>query len=408
MVTYVIITTSHTDSFSFFAGSDIEKNDKVTEIGELAGKLKTDTAADDDDGDDDDDNVIVIDDDDCEPITKRRRLEGSWTTHSNDICMDIVHEEIADTCNLSAITSCTVDKVHDKSTEVILDSSRNDGNKNGHESDTESAIDSVKTNDISMERENEFQLSQIKGQAVEKLKEVWHNGGMEKSADEELKVFVAFNSEEMKIAIDQLALEDLSEEAAALACSQVTTVSEMISYDNCVSFLNCTLCGKVMALTENASRVLVGAVSAVANTYPKQLIDGVLVPCFKSSFASPQVDLILRLLKENLNESNQLNFFSKLLESKFDVTDSKIALIQSLVEAVYVNSELMQKLLRCFEIHSQSLKKNLKFGKLLLAVANKHGSDMESESLAKFSSLADTHQTFLKKSIDNVIKKLKT
>ena len=362
------------------AGNETEMADQVTEKSRDAGK----TAEKRNDVTEivDDDVVIVIDDEDSEPTAKRQRLEN----YQPVICYDVYTDtEVED----------KTDNLLDKAAETVFgDETYNTGTH-------------VTENIQIAVSKNELQLSQVKEQAVEKLKEIWHNA-VETSPEEELKSFVSLNSEEMKIAVEKLDLHDMSENSIAIACSHIVRVSELISYNNCICFLNSILCDKVMTLTQNASRALVGAVIMIANAYPKQLIDSVLVPCFKGDFSSPQVDLISRLLKENLNELNQVYFLTKLVECGFEVNDSKIILMQNLIEAVNVNGELLHKILCLFEVHSLDLGKNLKFGKLLLAIGNKHGKMMGSESLAKFSSIVDQHQTFLKKSIENVVKKLKS
>ena len=255
--------------------------------------------------------------------------------------------------------------------------------------------------------ELELKLSQAKKQGIEKLKEIWHNA-VEECPSEDLQLFVSLTSDEMRVAMEILELSEICETAVVVACGHIVGMSDLISYSNCVSFLNSALCDKVMTLTQNASRGLSSAVTMVTDKYPKQTIDGVLVPCFSGNFGAPQMDLISYLVKECLSVGNQFYFLTKLNSCDGELNDSKISLIQNLIETVNIDNDAINSLLSRFETQAPNLVKNLKFSKLLLALVNKHGKVMMKDSLLRFASIVDKNKTFLKKSIENVVKKLKS
>ena len=356
-----------------------------------------------------DDDVVVIDLDseDEEPNPKRQKLDNAIDASDEGSCGGA---NSADRVNNNV--DITSDNLHNND-EVAIDENYVALNgKNEPESINNIGSQSVATAEPEESSQNKtvIELNEEKEQAIGRLKEIWHSAGTTETCPAtEMETLVSLTIEEMETAVQMLELTELSESGVLTACSHLVTVSELISYSNCVCFLKSAMLGKVMALTQNASRVLVSAVTMVANGYPKQLIDSVIVPCVVGIFDLPQLDLVTRLLKDSFSEANQIYFMNNLIAGQeLELNDSKIALIQTLLETLNIHNEIMVKILNLFEREATKLAKNLKFGKLLLALVNKHGKLLGGENLIKFSNILDKHHTFVKKSIQITIKKLKS
>ena len=353
-----------------------------------------------------DDDVIIIDleSDDEKPKPKRLKLDNVKPATDEDSNIDS-----------NAVESLNTDQemVH------VCDNSNNQLDDSSVDSSDNIAPDSVNYNNShatetvesaeSRKDKTAIILSQDKEQAIGRLKEIWHSATTAETCPaQELELLVSLTAEEMESAVQTLELTEMSEASVHTACSHLVSVSELISYSNCVCFLKFALLGKVMTLAQNASRVLESAVTMAANRYPKQFIDSVLVPCVVGSFELPQLDLVARLLKESLSDPNQLYFMNNFIAGQeLEINDCKIALVQTLLETLNINDEVLVKIVKLFERQATRLAKNLKFGKLLLALVNKHGKLLGGDNLIRLSNIVDKHQTFVKKSIENAIKKLR-
>ena len=362
---------------------------KVTETGDITHQ--------------DDVIVIDLDSDEDAPKPKRQRLDNFNPATDQDANINSNSREIINTAE---------EMICDNSNNKVTNNENSVDSSNFIEQDAvDNSLENVTTKSVQhIEDKTEIELSQDKEEAIGRLKEIWHSANTSETCPaQELESLVSLTSEEMETAVKKLELTEMNENSVLTACSHLASVSELISYGNCVCFLRFALCEKVVTLTQNASRVLVSAVTMVANRYPKQLIDSVLVRCVVGSFDSPHLDLVTRLLKESFNEGTQLYFMKSFIaDQELEINDSKIALIQTLLETTNIDPEIIEKILNLFERQTSKLAKNLKFGKLLLAVVTKHGKLLRGENLIKFSSIVDKHQTFVKKSVENAVKKLKS
>ena len=353
-----------------------------------------------------DDDVIVIDldSDDETPNPKRIKLDNviHGSDEDSNIRLNTVEILKTDQEMISENSNNKVTKDEnsvDLSDDIELDSVNDN---DSHSTETAESAE-CKKNDKTV-----IELSQDKEEAIGRLKEIWHSATTAETCPApELELLVSLTTEEMESAVQTLELTEMSENSVHSACNHLVTVSELISYSNCVCFLRFALLGKVMTLTQNASRVLVSAVTMAANRYPKQLIDSVLVPCVVGILDLPQLDLLTRLLKESLSDPNQLYFMNKFIAyQELEINDCKIALVQILLETLNIDEDVIVKVLKLFDRQATGLAKNLKFGKLLLALVNKHGKLLVGDNLIRLSNIVDKHQTFVKKSIENSIKKL--
>lgn len=345
----------------------------------------------------DHDDIICIEDDsnDSEPKAKRRKLEipgdGANVVANLDTNTEEGREEVASHSYLHA-------EVHETNmkeivtSDVLFEKTRVDDSPKGRITE----VPEIDSNSLDQEKE----------QDKERIRETEHNAKIT-DLTEVLKTLVSMTTEEMENAVQELDIGEMSEDNILAACGHLTAVSELISYSNCVCFLKFVLCDTVMSLTQKASRVLASAVNMVADKYPKQLTDSVLMPCVKGTFDTPQLDLMTIILKEQFSDGNQHYFLRSIVEGELELNDSKITLLQTLIDITNTDNDILRKLFFLFETQSSNLAKNLKFGKLLLAVANKYGRVLSGENLTTFSNIVDKHQTFLKKSVQNVIKKLR-
>ena len=252
-----------------------------------------------------------------------------------------------------------------------------------------------------------LEFSQSKEEILNNLKEFWESNSFSQ-CEGDLEIFLNFSGDEMDAACERLCLKSMTEGSLSTACSHIVSASDIISYNNCVKFLTFTLQGKVKALCQNASRTLASTVTLMAETFPKQLTDAVFVPCIYDGILAPQSDLICKILKETIATGSRSYVFQKLIEKGFLINEHTVLVLQTLVDK---KSELdscnVARLFSLLQGAAKECDKNLKFGKLLVAIVNGYGKLLTDDGLVSLQHLADRHNTFMKKSLQAAVKKLK-
>lgn len=241
-----------------------------------------------------------------------------------------------------------------------------------------------------------------------KLKEIWQNcitdvqieglGDVSKLSIKELQVFSKM--------VD---FDSMSDDSIQLVCQHFCNISDSLSYSSAVCILTFVLGHRVLQLSQNASRKLSGAVTLMSQKFPKQTVDSVLVPCMsKCDISIAQSEIVCKIVKESLNSLTRGYFLQKCIQHDFVLTESKIPIVQAAIDGnCELTSDTVSILLHCLKEASGSMAKNLKFGKLLLALVNKQNKWFNQKIKTNFESLLDTHCTFLKKSIQSALNKVK-
>lgn len=245
------------------------------------------------------------------------------------------------------------------------------------------------------------------GMSFSSLKDAWHNCLMDKTL-----VFLTevakLSSSEMHSLCKYIDFESMTEESMELACQQVCTLSESMSYGNVVTFLTFALGDRIKHLSQNASRRMAEVINSTAQVFPKQFVDGVVAPCLMlPKLTSGQSEVLVRIVKEHFSNSARGHLLHTLLQNGFDISNSKLQLLQTLMESgCDCTSQDMNKFLTALNTVSGTMAKNLKFSKLLLALVNGYA-DFILGHLPEFEAILDKHNTFLKKKIVSALNKSK-
>lgn len=351
-----------------------------------------------------DHSVIILDESDDEQIveeaaSKRPRLENQPEYQTSE-----QHSDLSEAEKLSEDKTMEIHRVDSPVTPVSneIDVGISKTDTNNHLQVTDKDIQAGGGN-----VENDDTNLRGIGVSVCKIKEIWQNCLTDRDVDV-LQDISKLSVKEIEVFCQLMDFDNMSDDSVEIVCQHLCEVANSLSYNSAMCILTSVFGQRVKDLSQNASRKLTGAVTLTALKFPKQTVDCLLVPCFKQSkINSAQSDLIGRVLKESLSVPVQGYFVHKLTENGFNISDNSIPVIQSAVENCELNSETLSRLLQCLYENTATFSKNLKYGKLLLAVVKKHGKMFDQHSKAQFQNLIDKYDTFLKKSISSALDKIK-
>ncbi|CAG2216337.1 FANCE [Mytilus edulis] len=251
----------------------------------------------------------------------------------------------------------------------------------------------------------------IQPEDLEKMKMIkdrWESGE-DAEVQDEMDLILTSNTSVVEMMCKEVCIEDMSETAMATACNQIQQLDRMISHSNCTVMLSALLLQKVIEMNQSASRILTGVVAMVAESFSKPLIEGVFVPAVENhQYGTYQADLIIKVCKEIFHNTDKLYFLELMLKKSIDITDNHISVLHALFEGkVDISDSLLLTVLESFKIYGCKLEKNLKFGKLIVALVNKYGAQMNKEHKEILTQMMMSHKSFLKKSIQAAVAKLK-
>lgn len=250
--------------------------------------------------------------------------------------------------------------------------------------------------------------SQIEPEDLEKmktLKDKWQNGD-DTDIPDEMDVIMSPNTSLIRLC-EEVNLADISEVAISKACIHVIRSGAMISHGNCTELLSALLLQKFKEMQQSASRILTGVVTMVAENLAKPLIEGVFVPATQGSLSTFQSDLMVKICKDVFNKTSRYYLLEQIFKYQPEITDNLIAVLQTILDnKLDIENSLLTVILESLKDQGIKLEKNLKFGKLILALITKYGGQMTMEHKEILSQILMTHKSFLKKTIQAAVTKL--
>lgn len=236
-----------------------------------------------------------------------------------------------------------------------------------------------------------------------KLRECWQMECID--LPEEFSLFYTSTPDQVAEYCQVLDFRNLTENAVVCAGQHLLTVSENMSHNNIVQFLQSALLNK---LSENISRPLLGLLKKIGEEIPKPLVDGIFVPLVMSKDqSSSTIEIICKIMKESMQAKDLIHMVRKLNSIQQELTESHVSLYQTLVELkIPVEGEDLITMLETLKRSSTNFSKNLKFGKLILATVNIYGDQMDKNHTSILHQILQNHSSFLKKSIKSAVQKL--
>ncbi|CAN7984342.1 unnamed protein product [Ixodes hexagonus] len=243
---------------------------------------------------------------------------------------------------------------------------------------------------------------------IARIKESLHcsNGSAADALD--LRFMVTVSPETVAAVCDELETESISESKMSALLHSFVALKSEISLINGVVFTKRAVLPKIEGWNESAvPRLLVESVAAFVTALPQVSVEGLLVPLVHvANPGKAQAEILQTVVKEGIPKDYAALCLRRILqESKADA-EAMIALIHCLVskrgplESVF--PELVCWLLAAREEQSG----DVKFAKLLVDFLTIYGSQMSPHQLECISGVVGANRTFLKKPIENIIRKL--
>lgn len=243
---------------------------------------------------------------------------------------------------------------------------------------------------------------------IHKIKEIWQNCILD-SEIEGLSEVSRLSVKEIEQFCKLMDFDSMSDDSIELVCQHLCQIADSLSYNSAVSILSFVLGQRVMHLSQKASRKLSGALTLVSQKFPKQTVDSILLPCIlQQNMATFQSEILCKTVKDSLNAVTKGYFIQKVMQDNLVFNENKLLVLQTLIDSTCdLTQDTLFSFTECLSEAAVPMAKNLKFGKLLLAVVNKHGKLFNIELKHKFEVIVDKHNTFLKKSILTALSKIK-
>lgn len=222
---------------------------------------------------------------------------------------------------------------------------------------------------------------------------------------DELNIFSSCSSLEMEHVCTQLDLKSTQESTAISLCMQFAVLPTEPSFGNAAIFATHCLLPKVQELKQSASRALFTAVSLFAKKHSKAFCHGVVQGLIQeSSFNTPQVDLVNKVVKDCFSEETRIYLLEIIFATESDSqgcpflwSEDIVSFVQTVVDLKPdLSNDLFDSITGVLEQQSCHLSKSLKFAKILLAVIKTYGQHV-SMHFNTFVRILEGNDTFLKK-----------
>ncbi|XP_062854417.1 Fanconi anemia group E protein [Trichomycterus rosablanca] len=243
--------------------------------------------------------------------------------------------------------------------------------------------------------------------AVHLIKELLESGTeWDESWTPSLKVLNECDLNQLEVLCAVLCLTEAPEQSLPHFCSGLLALSPDLSYSTACVIIKHLLLGKVLSLTEPASRCLVTAVTSLCNRYPRPTCQALIEPIIKEGHTgSAQAELLCRLIKDCLEPHHRLLVFQLTLVGSWN--EGLLSVIHDLLD---LKIELSDEDFMLFtnQLSSQSplFTKSMKFSKMLLTVLTKFQSYVNAVCQHTLSCCISFNETFLKKSLQVALKRI--
>ncbi|XP_077451535.1 Fanconi anemia group E protein [Stigmatopora argus] len=220
------------------------------------------------------------------------------------------------------------------------------------------------------------------------------------------KVLNDCNASQVEILCCELSLSDLAEHTLLQLCSSILALSPDLSFSTAATLIKSLLLQRVVALAEPASRCLVSAVISLGGRYTRSMCHALIEPLLeRENLGSAQVELLNKLIDGCLDSHYKLLVLQ--MTFKISWSETLLSFIHSLLEAKPdMNEELFTQLIEHLISQAPLFEKSVNFAKMLLTVLTKYASLVSALQKQSLSGCLMLNETFLKKSLQALLKRI--
>uniref|UniRef100_A0A4W4ETH9 Fanconi Anaemia group E protein C-terminal domain-containing protein n=1 Tax=Electrophorus electricus TaxID=8005 RepID=A0A4W4ETH9_ELEEL len=221
-----------------------------------------------------------------------------------------------------------------------------------------------------------------------------------------LRVLNECDSYQLEMLCGILRLAETPEPTLPHFCSFLLALSPDLSHSTASIIIKHLLLGKVLSLTEPASRCLVTAVTSLCSRYPRPTCQALIEPVIKAGQTdNAQAELFCRLVKECLESHHRLFVFQMTLHGSWN--EGLLSVIHALLDLkIEPSEELFSLFTTQLSRQSPQFPKSMKFAKIMLTVLTKFQSYMNASRQHTLLCCISFNETFLKKSLQAALKRI--
>uniref|UniRef100_A0A4W5PI27 FA complementation group E n=1 Tax=Hucho hucho TaxID=62062 RepID=A0A4W5PI27_9TELE len=229
----------------------------------------------------------------------------------------------------------------------------------------------------------------------------------DQSSVDVFKVLNDCDPSQVEILCRMLSLSEMPEQTLPQLCSCLLELSPDLSHSTAATLIKSLLLGKVLSLSEPASRCLVTAVTSLCSRYPRPTCHALIGPVLEEGqTGSAQAELLNRLIEDCLDPHYRLLVFQMTIKGIW--CEGLLSVIHALLDKkLELNEELFT--LFTYQLSSQAphFTKSMKYSKMMLTVLTKYNTHVTVAHKHTLSCCLSSNETFLKKSLQAALKRIK-
>ncbi|XP_070767048.1 Fanconi anemia group E protein [Enoplosus armatus] len=243
--------------------------------------------------------------------------------------------------------------------------------------------------------------------SVLQIKELLENQTeWDQSSTDVFKVLNECDPGQVEVFCSMLSLPNLPEQTLPKLCSSILVPSLDLSYSTAATLIKSLLLGKVLSLSEPASRCLVTAVTSLCSHCPRPMCHALIGPVLEEkSIGNPHAELLNRLIEGCLDSHYRL----LVLQMTFKIawSEAVLSVIHSLLDSKPdLSEEVFTQFTEQLVTQAPQFTKSVKFAKMILTVLTKYSSHVTAAHKHSLCGCVMLNETFLKKSLQAALKRI--
>ncbi|XP_046563926.1 uncharacterized protein LOC124272765 [Haliotis rubra] len=227
------------------------------------------------------------------------------------------------------------------------------------------------------------------------------------SIEGELRTFLLTPPSKLTALCRASELTNLPDQVLAVVGRVLVKMSDSVTYRSCVALLAGLVTDKVRSLEQSAARTLQDTLISLAETFPHQLIDAIVVPAVVQELGAAQSEILCRLCKDSLLPSHHAYLLRMFVRQTVTLSEPSLTVLHVAMDTKPdLDEEDSTAILDCLSRSANQFHSNLKFGKLLLSFVNKYAKQWTPLQVAMMGHICGHHKTFLQKTISSTLKRL--
>ncbi|XP_024232119.1 Fanconi anemia group E protein [Oncorhynchus tshawytscha] len=221
------------------------------------------------------------------------------------------------------------------------------------------------------------------------------------------KVLNDCDPSQVEILCRMLSLSEMPEQTLPQLCSCLLELSPDLSHGTAATLIKSLLLGKVLSLSEPASRCLVTAVTSLCSRYPRPTCHALIGPVLEEGqTGSAQAELLNRLIEDCLDPHYRLLVFQMTIKGIW--CEGLLSVIHALLDKkLELNEELFTLFTDQLSSQAPHFTKSMKYAKMMLTVLTKYNTHVTVAHKHTLSCCLSSNETFLKKSLQAALKRIK-